>query len=159
MIASISRIVLLGIMPKLLGAVLLLAGVLKLADISGFVDQLAMYDLLPPGRFPQFAVFVCFAEIATGAGLWIGRWVRPALLAASLLSWGFVGVLGSAQLRGIDLECGCFGSLQFLSSDIPTALTRAIGIAVVATSGYSLALRVRWDGRFRGGLVREASET
>ncbi|HEY7724431.1 MAG TPA: MauE/DoxX family redox-associated membrane protein [Anaeromyxobacteraceae bacterium] len=92
------------------GGLFLYAAATKLPDMAGFAVDVANYRLLPPALVPFAAVAVVGLELLVGALLLLDVWVRPAALLATALLGLFTGGLTQALLRGIDLDCGCFGA-------------------------------------------------
>jgi putative oxidoreductase len=95
-----------------LGAVFLLAGAMKLAHPADFFADLLSYRVPFPEMFLRIgAVFLPWLEVLTGIGLLLNVWaetVRPVVSGLCLI---FVVMLGQAVLRGLDLNCGCFGAV------------------------------------------------
>jgi uncharacterized membrane protein YphA (DoxX/SURF4 family) len=110
-----------------LGAVFCLAGLLKIFDPVGFYSDLLAYDL-PMPDLPSRIVAIAFPclELICGVGLIIGFWGESVSLLAIALSSIFVVILIQARIRGLDLNCGCFGSAggQWINSP-SIALVRA----------------------------------
>jgi uncharacterized membrane protein YphA (DoxX/SURF4 family) len=93
----------------LLGGVLLAAGLLKLPDPAEGVRAVRAFRLLPEPVVPAVGYGLPVLEIALGALLVLGTAVRlAAVLTAVLLAAFVVGILG-AWLRGLAIDCGCFG--------------------------------------------------
>jgi uncharacterized membrane protein YphA (DoxX/SURF4 family) len=105
---AITAIVLLARLA--LGGVLFYAGFVKLGSGYQFAETIANFRLLPAQANQVLAVVLPWCEIATGLLLIFGVWVR----AAGLLATGFFVVfalaVASALARGLDIECGCFGT-------------------------------------------------
>jgi uncharacterized membrane protein YphA (DoxX/SURF4 family) len=49
-------------------------------------------------------------EIAVGLALLLGVFVRTAAIAAAVLLVVFLVAVGSAWVRGLQIDCGCFGT-------------------------------------------------
>lgn len=94
----------------LVGGVLLLAGGLKIWDPAGFLRDVENYRLIEGPLALAVAFFLPWFEVVAGAGLWLRRPYRGAVLAASAMFAVFLGGLLQAWARGLDIECGCFGS-------------------------------------------------
>ena len=93
-----------------LGALFAWAGVVKLGDANGFAVEITNYRLLP-ALAPYLAVMLPGVELATGVALMIGprRFVRAAALVATLLLLAFTVAVTQVVVRGINIQCGCFG--------------------------------------------------
>ena len=93
-----------------LGGVLFYAGFLKLREGYTFAEAIANFRLLPAQGNQLMAVVLPWLEVATGLLLVFGVWVRAAGLLAALLFVAFLGAIAAALWRGLDIECGCFGT-------------------------------------------------
>lgn len=110
-----------------LGAVFCLAGFLKISDPIGFHADLLAYELPMPDVVSRLVavVFPCL-ELICGVGLIIGFWRESVSLLALTMSSIFVLMLVQAMVRGLDLNCGCFGSARGHWFNLPSiALVRA----------------------------------
>jgi putative oxidoreductase len=95
-----------------LGALFVVAGILKLRDASAFATDIANYQL-----FPQMAALVAavlpWTEIVAGVVLLVhpvATWRRAAALCIAAMMVVFTAAAGTAVARGLDVSCGCFGS-------------------------------------------------
>lgn len=87
------------------------AGFAKLRDPSAFAREIANYQLFPE-LAPHAAASLPAIEIVAALALLLPleRWRRAgALLVFGLLATFLVAVT-SVVLRGVDIDCGCFGS-------------------------------------------------
>lgn len=110
-----------------LGAVFCLAGFFKISDPIGFHADLLAYELPMPDFLSRLiaVAFPCL-ELICGVGLIIGFWRESVSLLALAMSSIFVLVLAQAMVRGLDLNCGCFGSARGQWLNLPAiALIRA----------------------------------
>ncbi len=94
----------------LLGAIFLYAGVMKSSDPQGFAVAIYNYRLLPDWMINALAILLPWVEILAGGCLLLGVKTRGGALLAS----GLLGIFGLALAislaRGLDIDCGCFGS-------------------------------------------------
>jgi putative oxidoreductase len=93
-----------------LAAVFIYAGFQKLQDPLDFADSIAGFGILPGALINPFALALPPFEIACGLLLLWPRTRRVGALAIVLLSAMFFAALLSALLRGLTLDCGCFGT-------------------------------------------------
>lgn len=93
-----------------LGGVLFYAGFLKLRETWQFAEAIANFRLLPAQGNQFLAVVLPWLEVTTGLLLVFGVWTRAAGLLAALLFAAFLGAIAAALWRGLDIECGCFGT-------------------------------------------------
>jgi uncharacterized membrane protein YphA (DoxX/SURF4 family) len=94
----------------LLGGVLLIAGVLKAVDPQASAAAVRAYELLPAGPATVVGWGLPFAEIALGLLLLIGLGTRAVAATAALLLLVLMAAVASAALRGLSIDCGCFGA-------------------------------------------------
>ena len=93
----------------LIAALFLFAAISKLLDPSSFAQQIANYQLTPWPGTAALAVFLPALELCVGICLLFGRWESGALVWLAVLLVIFSGALLSAILRGLSIDCGCFG--------------------------------------------------
>lgn len=94
-----------------IGALLALAGGLKLRAPVAFATEIANYQLIPEIA-PYLAATLPFIEIVIGVGLIVFPrvWRRAAEAIALGLTGTFAGAVGAAYFRRINIDCGCFGT-------------------------------------------------
>ncbi|MDH3196741.1 MAG: DoxX family membrane protein [Candidatus Krumholzibacteria bacterium] len=101
----------LGLASRLLvGVVLLYASWDKVQNPQSFAISVRAYELLPVSLSNLFALVMAWSELVAGAMLVMGVLVRPAAGAAFLLFALFTVALATALVRGMVIDCGCFGS-------------------------------------------------
>ena len=98
-----------------LGATFIYASLDKIAHPPEFTRIVYHYQILgpsawiPPAVPNAFAVVLPWIEVVTGLLLIGGLWRREAAALAGLMLVAFLGAVGSAMYRGIDIQkCGCF---------------------------------------------------
>jgi len=104
-----------------------LAGFFKIYDPIGFHADLLAYEIPMPDLVSRLiaVAFPCL-ELICGGGLIIGFWRESVGLLALAMSSVFVLMLTQAMVRGLDLNCGCFGSARGHWLNLPSvALVRA----------------------------------
>jgi uncharacterized membrane protein YphA (DoxX/SURF4 family) len=136
-----------------LGGVWIVAGALKVTDLDASVRAVRAYRLLPEIVAQFVGAGLPFVEILLGILLVVGFGVRVAAVASAVLMAAFVVGIASVWARGLQIDCGCFGSGgQLAPGAKPTyglELTRDVGLLVLALllarwpSGR-LALDNRW---------------
>lgn len=94
----------------LVGGVFLVAGVLKLPDPAAAVRAVRAYRLLPESLVAPVAFGLPVIEIAVGLALILGVFVRTAAVVSAVLLVVYMAGIGSAWARGLQIDCGCFGS-------------------------------------------------
>jgi uncharacterized membrane protein YphA (DoxX/SURF4 family) len=92
-----------------LAAVWLTSGTLKAIDPDQTYVAVKAYDVLPKGGIEIVAALLPWVELALGVLLLIGAGVRVvAVLSLMLLAVFMAGVV-QAWVRGLSIDCGCFG--------------------------------------------------
>lgn len=123
------------------GAVLLLSGFGKLADLARFSRILRQFPLVPPKLAAGIAVSISALEVALGGWLVVGGDSSDtAAAAAAALFLVFAVVLAIPLLRGHRLECGCFGRLA------GEQVTWATVVRSVTLAGFAATTAVWVDG-------------
>jgi uncharacterized membrane protein YphA (DoxX/SURF4 family) len=121
-----------------LGGLLLLAGVTKLADRPAFRAAVADYRMLPGWLERPFAALAPLAEVTLGTLLLLGLGTRVTAALATPLFLSFGLAIGVNLARGRDFDCHCFGSAQRERIGWPSlirALALALGALAVAAGG------------------------
>ncbi len=89
----------------------IVAGASELPDLGAFAAQVDRYQVLPAFLVVPFASLLPFFEILLGLYLAAGLFVRASALVGTVLFALFVGAQVQALIRGLVLDCGCFGTL------------------------------------------------
>lgn len=111
------------------GAVFIYAGVLKAADPVKFASDIQHFHILSWPLGMRLAFYLPWLEIICGVALIVG-WLRSGALAIlTALTVVFIGATVAAKVRGIDLDCGCFGSA---TKNLSFASHMAIDFAILA---------------------------
>jgi uncharacterized membrane protein len=92
-----------------IAALFLFAAITKLVDPGSFAQQIANYQLTPWPAAAALSVFLPALELCVGICLVLGRWESGALAWVAVLLTIFSGALLSAIVRGLSIDCGCFG--------------------------------------------------
>ena len=96
-----------------IGGIFLLTGALKAFDPDAFLLDIQSYRLLPYRLEVATAVYLPWLEILCGLSLVLGRFCYRGSLAISMsLMVVFATALTSAWTRGLNINCGCFGSWE-----------------------------------------------
>ncbi len=91
------------------GAVFLIAGAMKAWNPAQFASDVQNYRLLTWTSVVMVALYLPWLEIVSGAALVFGIARRGSIAICTGLMLVFIGALISAKLRGLDIDCGCFG--------------------------------------------------
>ena len=92
------------------GGLLIFAGITKIQQPLNFADSVATFRMLPNQVINIFALGHPPFEIIVGIML-VAGWKRGlAAFAICFLTIIFAIALGQALVRGLQVDCGCFGS-------------------------------------------------
>jgi len=94
----------------LLGAVWLVAGLMKITDLDASVRAVRAYRLLPEVAAQALGAGLPMVEVLLGILLLLGAGIRAGAAISAVLLVAFLIGIGSAWARGLQIDCGCFGS-------------------------------------------------
>src|SRR5262249_41035239 len=96
----------------LVGALFIYAGVVKLVDPLRFASDITNYDIVPWSVAVRLAFYLPWLELLCGLALVFHRLFSGALALTITLMVIFIGASVITKARGIDVSCGCFGSIS-----------------------------------------------
>lgn len=112
------------------GLVLIAAALPKIGDMHSFAAQVHNYRMVPVPLENLLAMVLPWVELVAGLSLVLGVRARAGAVVATLLMATFIVAVGAAFARGLDIDCGCFG----------TADAAQVGLAKLAEDAVYLAL-------------------
>jgi uncharacterized membrane protein YphA (DoxX/SURF4 family) len=131
-----------------LAAIFAYAGIDKIRDPQQFADNIAGFAILPAALINLLALTLPIFEIACALLLLLPFTRRVASLAVALTCLMFFTALASALLRGLTLDCGCFG----VGAPSRSKMWLELGLDVVLfTAALSVYLRSRARSVDAGG--------
>jgi uncharacterized membrane protein YphA (DoxX/SURF4 family) len=139
-----------------IAAVFAAAGIAKISDPTSFLAAILGYHLpLSAPILKLAALVVPWLELFSGLFLAFGIWLDAAWIAVSGLSLVFVAVALQAAVRGISIQCGCFGSLSERMPNFMNSLPFVLGRDVfLASATIAMAWRyLRWRPSDSAGKV------
>ena len=93
-----------------LGGVFIFAGIAKLPYIANLIWQINQYHILPRSLATAYGYVLPPFEIALGAFLILGIFLRTSAWISALVLLSFAIANSAALATGLDIEtCGCFG--------------------------------------------------
>ncbi|WP_243359548.1 MauE/DoxX family redox-associated membrane protein [Fundidesulfovibrio terrae] len=115
------------------GAVFVYAGALKMGDAAGFAANIFNYQLLPAKMVYGAAIILPAVEVVCGLALMANTLARGASVVLSALMLTFIGAMGWAMARGLDVDCGCFGGTQAVGREtlIRDAVILVVGLVAM----------------------------
>jgi Methylamine utilisation protein MauE. len=94
----------------LLGAVFIYAGVSKILNLDQFAQAVMNYRIVPLVSVNLFAIVLPWLELVSGIFLLVGLFSGGSIITITVLMALFLGAIGSALVRGLDISCGCFST-------------------------------------------------
>jgi uncharacterized membrane protein YphA (DoxX/SURF4 family) len=126
-----------GVLARLVvGAVWVVAGVLKLPDPNENVRAVRAYEILPESLVTVVGHGLPVLEILVGLCLLLGLFTRVAAAVSALLLVAFIAGISSAWARGLSIDCGCFGGgagpTENAQAKYPWELARDVGLLLLS---------------------------
>ncbi len=81
-------------------------------DVAGFADSILNYRVPPRVLTNLVAITLPWIEILAGAMLVLGLWKRASALVITVLMVVFLLAITQAVVRGLNIKCGCFGTVE-----------------------------------------------
>jgi putative oxidoreductase len=92
------------------GLVMLAAALGKIGDPTAFASQIHHFRLMPIAGENLLAITLPWIELLVGLALVLGVRARSGAWLALAMMVVFTAAVGQAMARGLDIECGCFGT-------------------------------------------------
>lgn len=112
-----------------------------MADPAKFALDVGNYRLAPVELHNLIAIVLPAIEVLVGIFILAAIWLRAAALVTTALTVMFLIVILSALARGLNIECGCFGTIG----------GRHVGLVNLAIDGTLLCLSALLMWRSRDG--------
>jgi uncharacterized membrane protein YphA (DoxX/SURF4 family) len=96
----------------LIGGIFFYAGLEKILDPFDFSLAIYNYRLFPDPLLGVMAATIPWIEAITGVFLLSGFNTKGAAALTSFLLLIFIGLILISAIRRLDIDCGCFGSLE-----------------------------------------------
>lgn len=93
------------------GGIFLIAGLAKISDPVRFLLTLREFDLFPEGIVRFLAVYIPWLEFILALFIMLGILYRTSSLMLAFLITIFTLAILSVIIRGMEIDCGCFGLL------------------------------------------------
>ena len=117
-------------------AVFLIAGAHKLLDPAAFAEDIANYQAFPHWSWNLAATIVPVTEVLCALALLVDVKRRAAVIVLGSLTVAFIGLIASVIVRGINLECGCFGEAAEASIVGWPLLLRDLALLLAIIAAY-----------------------
>ena len=109
-----------------LAGIFLAAAVPKILDPTGFASDISHFAVLPDALVNPMAIALPWIEAVAALALLSGFAAEGALLLVNLLMAVFLAALAQAWIRGLDINCGCFGHSE-AKGNIALSFVRDVG--------------------------------
>lgn len=113
----------------IVGGIFIWAAVAKIADPLSFAQDVKNYRLVGQTLSFLTAIILPWLELVAGVCLIIGVFPRSSALLISGLLVFFIILVAVTMIRGIDVDCGCFGTFS-RKADLWLILEDALWLAM-----------------------------
>jgi len=96
----------------IIAIIFVFAGMNKIANPEHFAQSIENYKIAPFFMINFIAVFLPWLEVIIGILLLWNKNIQENLLVINILLWIFTLLVLSALLRGLNIDCGCFGTVN-----------------------------------------------
>ncbi len=93
----------------IVGIIFLYTGMIKLQNPGEFAVSIQNYQIIPVALTNLIVIILPWIEIFSGCLLIFGVYSRASAIILSILTGIFIIAMFSAYLRGLNIECGCYG--------------------------------------------------
>jgi uncharacterized membrane protein YphA (DoxX/SURF4 family) len=92
------------------GGIFIYSALTKITDLEYFAKSLYNYRILPEASLNLVALIIPWLELIIGLFIVLGIFVKESALLGGFLMIVFIAAISIAIVRGLDIECGCFGT-------------------------------------------------
>ena len=110
MLQSLNNKYLLLLLRIVLGIIFIYAAIEKISDPAAFSNSINNYKLLPLSLVNLFAITLPWIELSAGLLLLFGVNVKENSTIISAMLVVFFIAISISLARGLDIDCGCFGT-------------------------------------------------
>jgi uncharacterized membrane protein YphA (DoxX/SURF4 family) len=114
-----------------IGLIFLLAALPKIGDMGSFALQIHNYRVMPVAVENLMAMTLPWIELVIGLALLLGIHARSGAVLSAGLMGVFLIAIGQAVARGLDIDCGCFGTSDATEVGF-VKLLEDVGLLIVA---------------------------
>ena len=119
----------------LLGLIFLFAGIAKISDPVRFIFTLRQFNLFSEAVIPFMALYLPWLEFILGLFLILGLLYRASAFLLACLNTMFAIAILTVVVRGMEIDCGCFGMFADIlkipdSADIKAIIRNVIFIGI-----------------------------
>jgi uncharacterized membrane protein YphA (DoxX/SURF4 family) len=110
MLNSLNNKYLLFLLRIVLGIIFIYAAIEKISDPAAFSNSINNYKLLPLSLVNILAISLPWIELSAGLLLLFGVYVKENSTIISILLIVFFVAIAISLARGLNIDCGCFGT-------------------------------------------------
>lgn len=121
------------------GIVFAWAGLAKIGDPAAFAEQVHNFRLVPVFAENLVAMTLPWIELVTALALLAGIRARDGAILASAALAVFTLAVIAALARGLDIECGCFGTSDASRVGLTKVASNLVLVAVAVVAGLAPA--------------------
>lgn len=103
------RVLILDLVRYALAFLFVLAAIEKIKDLYAFALVIDSYKIFPPIIVNVSTILIPWLELFIGFGLIFRFKLKANLLLYLLLMFTFTTLVSLALIKGLDIECGCYG--------------------------------------------------
>ena len=112
--------------------VFLLAAITKIGDSAVFARQIHHYRILPLGLENLVAITLPWIELLLALAILLRIQPRAGSAVGAGLMALFLAIVATAVVRGLDIECGCFGTADATHVGVAKLLENSAFFVVAA---------------------------
>ncbi|MCF8435394.1 MAG: hypothetical protein K9G57_00995 [Ignavibacteriales bacterium] len=125
-----------ALLSTALGGLFVFSGYQKIIDPVAFSDSVANFRILPTFLVNIFAIILSWLEFLLGIFLLMNINRKENLFLILILMLGFTLAIITAILRGLNINCGCFGETSTAADSLKILENLFIIMAVFITYLY-----------------------
>jgi uncharacterized membrane protein YphA (DoxX/SURF4 family) len=110
-------------------------------DLTTFSQDVANYHVPPRALANLVAITLPWIELLAGVLLVFGIWQRASAVVITAMTVVFLIAIGQAVVRGFNINCGCFGTVD----------ARKVGVAALAQDAVLLGMAAWLAWRLKDG--------
>lgn len=117
------------------GMLLAWAALAKLGDIPALARDIHHFRIIPVASENLLAIVLPWIELTAALSLLLGIRARAGAVVATCLMTVLTLVVVLAMARGLNIECGCFGSTRTSHVGVPKLL---MNLGILAAAGVAM---------------------
>ncbi len=129
----------------ILGLVFIISSIEKIIDPESFAVSITNYRIFPIFAVNFVAIIVPWVELITGLFVLFGFVIKESSFIVNIMLIIFIILIASAFIRGLDIECGCFGTLDGqkvgLQKIIENVVLLILGLKLFYQKNHKLLLK------------------